>query len=72
MIIVLHIVQGLFALMAFGLLSGFAFSKQVGLLLAACAYGGAAVTSFYLVAWWPLVVGLVLSWILRKAGLDPG
>jgi hypothetical protein len=69
--VLLHIVQGLFALMAFGLFCGFASAKHVGLLLAGLAYGGAAAASLYLTAWWPLVVGFVLAWILRMVGLDP-
>lgn len=71
MTILLHIVQGLFWVMALGLIADFASSKHVGLLVAAIAYGGASVASLYLVAWWPLLVGFVLAWVLRKLGLDP-
>jgi len=72
MIYVMYVVQGLFCLMAFGLFSGFFASKNVGLLFAALAFGGSAVASMWLVAWWPLGAGLILAWILRLLGMDPG
>lgn len=71
MIIFLHIVQSLFALLALGLLFGFASSRHIGVLSAALVFGSAAAASFYLATWWPLLVGFVLSWVLRKVGLDP-
>ncbi len=71
MTILLYILQGLFALMAIGLLMGFSASKHVGLLLAAIAFGGAAFASFQLMAWWPLAAGFVAAWVLRLLGFDP-
>ena len=55
-----------------GLLSTFKASKHIGVLLGAIAYGGAAIASFYLMAWWPLALGFVLTRILRFFGFDPG
>ena len=71
MTILLYIVQGVFALLAVGLITGYTASKHLGLLLAGIFFGGAAATSFYLMAWWPLGVGFVLAWGLRLLGLDP-
>jgi hypothetical protein len=67
----LYIVEGIFALMTVGLISGYTASKHIGLLLAAIVFGGAAAISFHLMAWWPLAVGVVLAWVLRLLGLDP-
>ena len=71
MTILLHIAQGLFALMSLGLFFGFTGSKQIGLILAAISFGGAAYASFALGAWWPLLVGFALAWVLRLLGFDP-
>lgn len=71
MTILLNLVQAVFSLMALGLILGFGQSKHFGLLLAAIVFGGAAVASYYLVAWWPLAVGFVLAWGLRLLGFDP-
>ena len=43
-----------------------------GLLLGGIAFGGAAVFSFMLMAWWPLVVGFIAAWVLRLLDFDPG
>ena len=72
MIIILHIIQILFALIALGLLAGFSSSKHIGLILAAVIFSGVAGLSYYLTAWWHLGVGFVLAWGLRLLGLDPG
>ncbi len=71
MTIVLHIAQGLFAVMGLGLLSGFTSSKNIGVLLAGLTYGGGAYTSFAMDSWWPLLAAFVGTWLLRLVGLDP-
>lgn len=71
MTVLLHVVQALFACGALGLLAGFLSSKRIGLLLGAVAYGGAAIASFSLSAWWPLPAGFGVAWILRFLGADP-
>ena len=68
----LYIVAGIFALFSFGIWFSFLQSRHLGLLLASIAYGGAAFLAFYLVAWWPLLVGFILAWLLRFVGTDPG
>lgn len=71
MAILLHILQGLFAVMAFGLLWGFIEEKQAGLLLAAVVYGGGSYVSYAFSAWWPLFVAFIGAWVLRLIGFDP-
>lgn len=71
MTILLHIFQGLFALMAVGLFLGFTGGKRIGLLLAGVVYGGGAYASYAIEAWWPLLVAFVGAWGLRFLGVDP-
>jgi hypothetical protein len=58
---------------AMGLMLFFAFSRnrQKGLLLLGCTYFVAALAAVLLTAWWPLVAGFALAWILRAMGLEP-
>lgn len=72
MVILLYVVACTFGLMGLGLLSGFAASKHVGLLLAGLVFLGAAVVSILLMSWWPFPIAFILAWILRLLGLDPG
>ena len=71
MVVLLYIFDVFFALMAFGLVYHFSESKHIGVLLGAIAYGGSAVASFKMMAWWPLAVGFAVSWGIRLLGLDP-
>ena len=70
-VILLHIFQGLFALMAMLALFGFVGSKTLGLLLASVAYGAGAYASFSMDIWWPLGAAFACAWILRLLGMDP-
>ena len=70
--ILLYIFDCLFGLMGVGLFSGYTASKHIGLLLGGVVFLGAAAASFYLVSWWPLLIGFVLALVLRLLGLDPG
>lgn len=58
---------------AMGLMLFFAFSRnrQKGLLLLGCTYFVAALTAVVLTAWWPLVAGFAIAWVLRAMGLEP-
>ncbi|MDC1210346.1 hypothetical protein N8087_00295 [Porticoccaceae bacterium] len=71
MAILLHIFQGLFALMAILCYFGFIGSRNLGLLLGSLTYGGGAFASFSMNIWWPLGVAFASTWILRLLGLDP-
>ena len=70
MVILLHIFQGLFALMAVLTFFGFIGSRTLGLLLASVAYGAGAYASFSMEIWWPLIAAIASTWILRILGLD--
>jgi len=70
-VILLHIFQGLFALMAVLTFFGFVGSRTLGLLLASVAYGAGAYASFSMEIWWPLIAAFASTWILRILGLDP-
>ena len=69
--ILLHIFQGLFALMAILSFLGFIGSRSLGILLGSLAYGAGAYASFSMDIWWPLGAAFVSTWILRLLGLDP-
>jgi hypothetical protein len=71
MTIILHLAQGLFALMAAGLFLGFIQSKHIGLFLATFVFGGGAYASFAMDAWWPLLAAFAGAWVLRLLGFDP-
>lgn len=56
--ILLYIVSGLFLLMAFGLVSAFGASKNLGVLLGALVYGAGGIFAITMTSWWPLLVGV--------------
>jgi len=70
--IILFVADVVVLMMGIGLFTTYSQSKHVGILLAAFLAVGSATLSFLLGAWWPLVVGFVLAWILRLIGGDPG
>ena len=70
--IVLYIVIGIFAVMGLGVLSSYAASKRIELLLAGVVFLASATASAALDSWWPLLLGFVVLWFLRRVGFDPG
>ena len=71
MVVLLHIFQGIFALMAVLTFFGFVGSRNLGLLLGSVAYGAGAYASFSMDIWWPLIAAFASAWVLRLLGLDP-
>ena len=71
MTILLYTVSGLFLLMAFGLISAFGMSKNLGVLLGALVYGAGGMFAITMISWWPLLVGFALAILLRFVGADP-
>ena len=63
---------GLFLLLALGLIFTYYRTRHPGLVLMASCYGTASVLSVLMMQWWPLVAGLVLAWLMRAMGMDPG
>jgi hypothetical protein len=69
--IVVYIVAALFIALALGLVFAWYRQRHAGLLFMALAYGGAAGAALAHMEWWPLIVGFVIVWLIRFAGLDP-
>lgn len=70
--IAVYIFAAVFIVLALALLFAYYRERHMGTLLMAMAYGGAAGAAIARVEWWPLVAGLVVAWLVRLAGLDPG
>jgi hypothetical protein len=68
----LLIVQILFGVATVAIFAEFNHGKNYRNLLASVTFGAAAITSYYLVAWWPLLVGFALLWVYKLMGLEPG
>ena len=68
----LYIADGCFGLMAIGIFVTFVQSRRHGLLLGVLCFGLAAVLSYTMLSWWPLLGGFLAAWVLRLAGGDPG
>jgi uncharacterized membrane protein (UPF0136 family) len=69
--IVIYIVAALFAVLTIGLLFAYYRERQAGTLLMGVIYGTSAGVAVTLMAWWPLVVGFILAWVIKIMGLDP-
>ena len=69
--IVVYIGAALFLALTVGLIFAWFRTRQIGTLFMAAAYGGAAGAALTYMAWWPLLAGFVVAWIVRFAGLDP-
>ena len=69
--IVIYVLSGLFAVLAFALAFAYWRTRQPGLVLIATTYGSSAMLAIMFMAWWPLLAGFALAWVLRLMGLDP-
>lgn len=67
----LHIIQAIFVVMAAGVFVTYRASLFLPYLIAALIYGGAALASFMMGSWWPLLIGFALTVIMKFVGLDP-
>lgn len=67
----LLILQILFGIAAVAILVEFSHGRNLKNLLASITFGASAIVSFYLVSWWPLLVGFALLWVYKVMGLDP-
>jgi len=68
---VLTAFQIIFLIFAIGISTEFYHGKDLRNFFGALFYGAAAVGSYYLDSWWPLVMGFVILQLIRKIGLDP-
>lgn len=69
----LYITEGMFAVLATGILLGALQSKRFELLLPASAYGVSSAVSLALSSWWPLVIGFSLACLFSafRVGVEP-
>jgi hypothetical protein len=72
MIYVTYTVAGLFIALAFTMLYVFYRSSHFGLFVMGLTYGCSGLLAILLGQWWPLVAGLVMVWLLKWLGLEPG
>jgi|SoiMethySBSTD1v2_1073268.scaffolds.fasta_scaffold179373_3 hypothetical protein len=69
--VIIYLFSALFALLALGLLLGYYRNRHPGMLLMAVIYLASAGAAVGYMHWWPLIAGLVLTWVVRLMGLEP-
>jgi hypothetical protein len=69
---ILYILAGCMGLLGLGVLSAFALSRSVALLVGGLAYLCGGVLAIYYVSWWPLLLGFAAAWGARAVLGDPG
>ena len=72
MVYAIYALAVLFLLWGIAGFMGWLGSKRIGILMASVVCVGASLASYQLQALWPLIVGLVVLWLLRRLGFDPG
>ena len=72
MIYFTYVVAGIFIALSVTMLYVFYRSSHFGLFVLGLTYGCAGLLAIVLGHWWPLVAGLMLAWILKWLGLEPG
>jgi hypothetical protein len=71
MIYVIYFFAGVFIVLAASMLFVFYRTTHFGSFLMGAIYGASGVVAIWLAAWWPLVFGFVLVWMLKLMGLEP-
>jgi hypothetical protein len=69
--VVIYVFAALFIALALGLFFAYYRTRQPGTLLMGVTYLASAGAAFGYMHWWPLVAGLVLTWVIRLMGLEP-
>lgn len=72
MIYVVYVVAGLFIALSIAMSYVFYRSRHFGMLILAVTYGSSGLLALSVAHWWPLIAGIVLAWLLRFLGLEPG
>ena len=72
MVYVIYTVSGVFIVLSFTMLYVFYRSSHFGMFVMGLTYASSGLLAILLGHWWPLVAGLVLVWILKWLGLEPG
>jgi hypothetical protein len=69
--VIIYILAALFIALALGLLFAYYRTRHPGTLLMGITYLASAGAAIGYRQWWPLVVGLILTWVIRLMGLEP-
>ena len=69
--VIIYVFAALFIALAFGLFFAYYQMRHPGTLLMGITYLASAGAALGYMQWWPLVVGLVLTWVIRLMGLEP-
>ncbi len=71
--ILFYILISIFFLLGFGtLIAAYqARFRQIGLVLGAVSYLGAAFFAYHFTSWWPFLIGFVVALLVRILGGDP-
>jgi hypothetical protein len=69
--VIIYLVAAIFVALALGLLFAYYRMRHPGTLLMGVTYLASAGAAIGYMRWWPLVVGLVLTWVIRLMGLEP-
>jgi hypothetical protein len=69
--VVIYVFAALFIALALGLLFAYYRMRHPGTLVMGVTYLASAGAALGYMHWWPLVAGLVLTWVIRLMGLEP-
>ena len=69
--VIIYLGAAIFVALALGLLFAYYRMRHPGTLLMGVTYLASAGAAIGYKQWWPLVVGLVLTWVIRLMGLEP-
>jgi hypothetical protein len=69
--VVIYVFAALFIALALGLFLAYYQTRHPGTLLMGVTYFASAGAAIGYARWWPLVVGLILTWVIRLMGLEP-
>lgn len=69
--VIIYGLAALFIALALGLLFAYYRTRHPGTMLMGITYLASAGAAIGYKQWWPLVVGLVLTWVIRLTGLEP-
>jgi hypothetical protein len=72
MIYLIYGVAGLFITLAVAMFYVFYRSRHFGMFIMGITYGVSGLLAISVSHWWPLIAGIVLAWMLKYLGLEPG
>jgi hypothetical protein len=69
--ILLYFFASLFIVLGFLMLFSYRRSQRLEFLMLSFVYAGSGLVAGYSSAWWPLVAGFAVAWVLKLTGVDP-